>query len=46
MVSAQQYSYSEILEMHPYERDAMYAMIQEDAARAAKAARGTNSQEF
>lgn len=31
MVSGQMYTYSEILEMLPYERDAFHAMMEEDA---------------
>jgi hypothetical protein len=31
MVSSEQYTYSEVLEMLPYERDAFFGMIQDDA---------------
>lgn len=40
MVSSEQYSYSEVLEMLPFERDVFLALIQDDAAKAAKNSNG------
>lgn len=43
IVSSQQYSYSEVLEMAPFERDGFYAMLDDDAKKAQQEMSSKNS---
>lgn len=36
IVSSEEYTYFEVLEMLPYERDIFYSLLQDDAAKAAQ----------